>query len=83
MKHETILKCAGLIFAASLAIVGGAGLAHAVDRGAVREACAEDYKSLCQTVQPGGGRIIACLKDNASKLSPGCQKALETAKGPQ
>jgi hypothetical protein len=82
MKDQSILKYAGIIFAAPLAI-SGAGLAHAADRGAIREACAEDHKSLCPTVQPGGGRIIACLKENAGKLSPGCQKALESAKASQ
>ncbi len=82
MKHQSIRKGAGIAFTMALAI-GSAGLARAADRGAIREACAENFKSLCPTVQPGGRRIIACLKENAGKLSAGCQKALETAKAPQ
>ena len=49
--------------------------------GAVaREACAADFRSLCAGVQPGGGRILACLKQNEAKLSPNCQQALAAAK---
>ena len=42
-----------------------------------RQACAEDYRRYCSSVQPGGGRVIACLKENAPKLTPGCREALE------
>lgn len=86
MKHQSIRKAASITlaatFATTLAMGGSISFARA-DQGAVRAACAEDYKALCSTVQPGGGRIIACLKENAGKLSAGCQKALETAKAPQ
>ena len=47
---------------------------------ALKQACAADYKALCSGVQPGGGRIIACLKQNADKLSPTCKQALGDAK---
>lgn len=47
---------------------------------ALKQACAADYKALCSGVQPGGGRIIACLKQNADKLSPTCRQALGDAK---
>ncbi|CAN7163776.1 cysteine rich repeat-containing protein [Phenylobacterium sp. LjRoot219] len=47
--------------------------------GAVRQACAGDVKTLCPTVQPGGGKIVACLRENAAKVSPGCKQAMKTA----
>lgn len=47
---------------------------------AVRHACSADFQSLCPGVQPGGGRIVACLQQNAAKLSPDCQKALEASR---
>ncbi|WP_300154154.1 cysteine rich repeat-containing protein [Solidesulfovibrio sp.] len=47
---------------------------------AIKTACKSDYKTLCQGVQPGGGRIVACLKQNADKLSPACRQALDAAK---
>ena len=43
---------------------------------AVRQACAGDFKTYCSNVQPGGGRILACLQQNAAKLPPACQQAL-------
>src|SRR5262249_55492179 len=42
----------------------------------VRAACAPDYFRLCRDVLPGGGRIIACMNQNADKLSPRCFQAL-------
>jgi hypothetical protein len=46
----------------------------------VREHCAADYRSLCRGVRPGGGRALACLEENQSRLSPGCQSALAGAR---
>lgn len=46
---------------------------------ALKQACQTDYKTLCSGVQPGGGRVVACLKQNADKLSPGCKQALTAA----
>lgn len=46
---------------------------------ALKEACKGDYKTLCSGVKPGGGRIVACLKQQADKLSPGCKQALTAA----
>jgi len=46
----------------------------------VKEACASDLKTYVPDVQPGGGRIVACLRQNADKLSPGCKSALTAAK---
>jgi hypothetical protein len=72
--------------AASIAIIGlctgGTALAQ---QGApagqdVRQACAVDFKAVCSGVQPGGGRIMACLQQHMSKLSPGCQQALTASK---
>ncbi|WP_020176484.1 cysteine rich repeat-containing protein [Methyloferula stellata] len=82
MKYESIQKLGGIALVTALALANGTNTAMA-QQSVIREACAADYKSLCSGVQPGGGRIIACLKENAGKLSPGCQKALESAKAPQ
>ncbi len=43
----------------------------------IRQACREDRKSLCGSIEKGGGRIAACMKANADKLSPGCRQALQ------
>ena len=43
--------------------------------------CATDIKSLCAGVQPGGGRILACLQQHvaAGELSVGCSTILSKA----
>ncbi len=45
-----------------------------------REACKADYKQFCNGVQPGGGRILQCLKEHTDQLSPGCKQVVQTAK---
>jgi len=42
----------------------------------IRSACAEDIKTLCSGVQPGGGRIKACMKEHKDQLSDACKQAL-------
>jgi Cysteine rich repeat len=48
-------------------------------RGALRDACQEDYRRLCADVAPGGGRVKKCMADNSAKLSATCKTALGTA----
>jgi hypothetical protein len=42
----------------------------------VRSACAADVQRLCSGVQPGGGRVVACLKQNVAQVSDGCKQAI-------
>jgi hypothetical protein len=42
--------------------------------------CAADRSVHCGVVQPGGGRIIACLADNEPALMPNCKEAMAEAK---
>jgi Cysteine rich repeat len=42
---------------------------------AIQAACAGDAQKLCAGVQPGGGRIIACLKEHKDALSDQCKQA--------
>jgi Cysteine rich repeat len=42
----------------------------------VMSACQPDLAAYCGGVEKGGGRKIACLKDNQAKLSPGCTAAI-------
>jgi hypothetical protein len=43
--------------------------------GAIAEACRQDVQTLCPGIEPGGGRIMACLKKNQAKVSEGCKAA--------
>jgi hypothetical protein len=43
----------------------------------VAAACAQDVKTLCPGVEPGDGRIAACLKEHRRKVSSGCKDAIK------
>jgi hypothetical protein len=57
----------------------GAGAQPENSAQATRQACMADYDRFCSDVQPGGGRVKACLKQNARSLSPECREALDAA----
>jgi len=42
------------------------------------QACRADAKKVCAGTQPGGGRVLACLKEHEAELSPDCKAALPT-----
>jgi hypothetical protein len=86
IKGVSILACMMLSLTISLtsfavpqaspAPASAAQSAQAGDQfGAIRAACAEDAQKLCGTVQPGGGRVVACLKDHKDSLSDRCRQA--------
>jgi hypothetical protein len=39
--------------------------------------CTEEIQRFCADVQPGGGRILQCLKRNESQLSHACVKRMD------
>jgi hypothetical protein len=45
-------------------------------RGALMTYCKADVERLCAGVEPGGGRIIKCLKAHKEEMSVGCAQAL-------
>ncbi len=49
---------------------------------ALRAGCATDAQKLCAGVQPGGGRILACLKEHKDALSDQCKQAAAQAAAP-
>jgi len=42
--------------------------------------CKNDVKQYCSDVQPGGGRIINCLKDHTQEISQECHNSLDKMK---
>ena len=42
------------------------------------QACMPDMRAYCSGVERGGGRIIACLRQNSERLSPNCRQALSS-----
>jgi len=64
----------------ALLLLGGSAIAQdAVVRDfRVIRACADDVAKFCSDVLPGEGRIKDCMKQNLSKLSPGCVDTMLT-----
>lgn len=73
----------------SLAAIGGGGPPRAAaaapppsarqEAAVLRRSCEMDYRRLCHGIRPGGGRALACLRDNSQSLSPQCGNALMAA----
>lgn len=84
--HRARTRLAGAALALA---IGAAGTACAQQRGtpemraqaqALMQACRPDYARLCSGVQPGGGRVLACLRgQDPQRLSPACREALPKA----
>ena len=55
---------------------------HRSSRQDPRAACAADVQKLCSNVPPGGGRIIACLKQHKEEVSDRCKQAIISAMQP-
>jgi Golgi apparatus protein 1 len=43
-------------------------------------ACNDDVAKLCKDVQPGEGRVLACLNSHQADVSKGCVKAIQQLK---
>jgi Cysteine rich repeat len=86
LSGRSKMKSSALIFALCLAAMAQSALADqppatpspdAINEA--RAACDTDIQTLCSGVQPGGGRILACLKEHKDKVSDGCKKAVMKA----
>jgi hypothetical protein len=81
MRTSNIVGCCLSLAVALGAVVAGVNAAAAGDaatapKSKLGPACKVDLKTLCKDVQPGGGRMIACLRQNNDKLSPDCAAAV-------
>ncbi|KQP61752.1 hypothetical protein ASG40_03750 [Methylobacterium sp. Leaf399] len=66
------------------AMAGGAALAapmSAEDKAVLQQQCAGDFTQFCAGLPPEDGpETQACFEKNMSKLSPGCQTAIQAYK---
>jgi Cysteine rich repeat len=44
--------------------------------GPLQGACRDDMKTLCGSIQPGGGRLRDCMREHRSQLSNNCKLAI-------
>ena len=71
-----LLAAAALLLSASATMAADAPPAGSGGHGA----CKADVEKLCPGVQPGEGRLKACMKEHAKELSPECKKDLASAR---
>src|SRR5580693_6554449 len=74
MKRLALLLVCCVASAASSARADEAAAMAVLQAG-----CTADAQRLCAGVQPGGGRILACLKDHKDSLSDQCKQAAQRA----
>jgi hypothetical protein len=58
----------------------GSAPARAAPNTAV-QACRSDFTKFCSDVEPGGGRIVACLKQHQNDLTPACKSTVDQLAG--
>jgi hypothetical protein len=68
------MKMLKILFTASIVTVLSA--TSGIAQSAAMKACGGDVKSLCAGIQPGDGRVKACIKSHFSDVSAPCQVAL-------
>lgn len=65
--------------ALAAAVVASAVIASPVvaqERGKIAQLCRDDIQKYCSGIQPGGGRLKPCVKENYQKFSDTCKVAL-------
>ena len=69
-----------LLFGISLALCGQHAFAknRLTDPVKIARECKSDLERLCKGVRPGRQRIINCLREKTSELSPACLAALKS-----
>ncbi|WEK51876.1 MAG: cysteine rich repeat-containing protein [Candidatus Kaistia colombiensis] len=75
---------ASALFAAVLGFAALPAMAQTpskAQQSAIRSACPGDYRTYCASVPPGGKPALACLQQNAAKLSDACRTAVQAVGG--
>ena len=60
--------------------LGCAPLASAAPSAAA-QACRADFSKFCSEIEPGGGRIVACLEQHQAELTPVCRSTVDQLAG--
>ena len=85
MRFFTAIKIA---LVTGVAIAPGVGFANAetqppadmtAQARTLAKMCRSDARQFCASIQPGGGRIVACLEERKAELTEDCRSALAKA----
>jgi hypothetical protein len=77
MEYNMLIRLLSAGFIASCLLVSPSKSQEMED---LRTYCMSDIERLCKGIEPGGGRIIRCLKANKKEMSVGCAQALQKLK---
>jgi hypothetical protein len=72
-----LIRCLSAILIAAC-ILGAS--AQAGEMADIRRYCVSDIERLCKGIEPGGGRILKCLKAHKKEMTVGCAQALQKLK---
>jgi hypothetical protein len=75
MRHRSLI--AGII---ALCLLAAPAKAQAQQMEDLKSYCMSDIERLCKGIEPGGGRIVQCLKGHKKEMSVGCAQALQKLK---
>lgn len=68
------------LFVIAIALSGQDAFAKSrlTDPAKIERECKSEVELLCKGVRPGGQRIMNCLKEKVTELSPACSAALKS-----
>jgi hypothetical protein len=72
---------AGLLVASAMVSTAAQAAPTEAQRQAIRSSYANDYKTYCSSVPPGGLPSLQCLERNMANLVPACQQAVKAVTG--
>jgi len=70
----------GPLFGIAIALSGQNAFAKSrlTDPIKIARECKSEVERLCKGLRPGGQRVISCLKERVTELSPACSAALKS-----
>ena len=79
-KRGAIMLIRELMVASLLSLIFISLPGSAQAQGGPLAYCKADAARLCPGVQPGGGKLLGCLKQHENEVSIGCAKELKAVK---
>ena len=78
MRNWCAHALAGMALLSASVVIAEAQTPSKAQQDALRSNCRSDFMRNCSSVTPGGREALECLMQNKTKVSAGCQGALNT-----